>query len=180
MKPKILFHSFKPLFLFAVGSATALSGCLTTMPTGMPSMMPGEMLNAMGGASTAGMPYGGAIQSSGGANWAGRNMLGSGGIMGVNAESFASNVHNLEIGNSTKEDALAALGAPMGKSAQGLIETWVYSLMNQGANEGFAQVYFKNNKIQYISVMKSGFSGGSMSSEVIYTKGVKPSLQDML
>jgi len=143
----------------------ALNGCITTLPMGMPGMMPGEMM--------ASYPIAGAQQGvyapvSGGANWARSGMMGSG---GTDAETFASNVLKLEIGKSTKEDVTALLGSPQQKSKMGEIDGWIYNL-NTGQNiPSSSQIQFKNEKLFYIMVMKMGFSGGTMDSEIIYQKG---------
>jgi hypothetical protein len=169
MKTKKINNRLNSLILTTIGCTVGLTGCITTMPMGMPGMMPGSL----GASSPAGSAPEGSAPVSGGANWATRG-FGSGGIMGVNAEKFASNVHSLEIGKSTKEDALVLLGNPFSKGSQQDYDIWTYSLSNKGANEGFGYLHFKNGKIQYIEVVKTGFSGGSISSESIFKKGTKP------
>jgi len=170
MKTKKINNRLNSLILTTIGCTVGLTGCITTMPMGMPGMMPGNL----GASSPAGAAPQGSAPVSGGANWAGPRAIGGGGISGTNAEKFASNIHQLKIGQSTKEDAIALLGAPAGKSKTGQIDAWNYHLNTGNSMPSLAQLQFKNNYLAFIQVMKMNLSGGSMESEVIFTKGEYP------
>ena len=154
-------------------TAFLLTGCITTMPTGMPGMIPGGMSasSPMGGAQPGGAPA-----SSGGTNWAGRGLFGSGGVMGISAEKFATNVHSLEINKSTPEDAIVLLGAPMMRHKDGQMEILSYTLFSNNVHQGAATLTFTQNKLQHIVAIKQSIGAG-MNSETIFEKGKKPKVQ---
>jgi hypothetical protein len=154
-------------------SAFSLTGCITTMPMGMPGMMPGGMAAS---SPTGGAQQGGAPASSGGANWAGRGLFGNGGVMGISAEKFATNVHSLEINKSTPEDAIVLLGAPMMRHKDGQTETLSYTLFSNNVHQGAATLTFTQNKLQYIVATKQSIGAG-INSETIFEKGKKPKVQ---
>lgn len=151
-------------------TAFLLTGCITTMPTGM---IPGGMSasSPMVGAQPSGAPA-----SSGGANWAGRGLFGSGGVMGISAEKFATNVHSLEINKSTPEDAIVLLGVPMMRHKDGQMEILGYTLFSNNVHQGGATLTFNQNKLQHIVAIKQSIGAG-MNSETIFEKGKKPRVQ---
>jgi len=98
----------------------------------------------------------------------------SGGMNSTNATTFANNVKQLEIGKSTKEDAIVKVGSPFGKGQAGNGELWTYSLYT-GAMP--AQSYLAFNKagiLIWIQVMKFEMSGGAISSRIVYEQGSRP------
>ena len=154
-------------------TAFSLTGCITTMPMGMPGMMPGGM---QASSPMVGAQQGGAPPSNGGANWAGRGSFGSGGVMGTSAEKFATNVHSLQIGISTPEDVLVLLGTPMMKHKDGQMELLSYSLFSNNVYQGSANFTFTKNKLQHIAAVKQSIGAG-MNSETIFEKGKMPKVQ---
>jgi len=170
MKTKKIKNRLNSLLLTTIGCTVGLTGCITTMPMGMPGMMPGNL----GASSPVGAAPQGSAPTTGGANWAGPKVTGRGGLSGTDAEKFASNIHQLKIGQSTKEDAIAVLGSPAQKSKTGQIDSWLYHLKSTNPIPALANVQFKNNYLAFVQVTKTEFAGGGMESEVIFTKGEYP------
>lgn len=93
-------------------------------------------------------------------------------INNPNAKKFADAVVSMQVGSSTKEDALANLGGPSTKSQMGGGEVWQYAL-NTGAMPAMGVLYFQGGTMIGVEVIKTGMSGGTISTETVFKKGAK-------
>jgi hypothetical protein len=146
-------------------SAFSLTGCITTMPMGMPGMMPGGMPASGTGlptTSASGVPSSSSGQSS------------------RADEEFAENIKKLQIGQTTKEDTLVLLGNPSSRHAMQNNDVWSYDLGKtehplSGKAKGLVSVYFSNSKVVFVEIMRYKLSlSTGMETDIIYSKGTRP------